>query len=371
MTTASQRWTSLLRRADRRLAHRSTRAASAWGGARPFACAMTGGSATCTGSVLAFTEYLHEQGIGVVWAYQQDRGQVPRWATAVRAGSARHRYLAARAQWWVTDGLPMRIVDPDTKGGALERGPDTRLLVFVEPTVDRVGADLVDWPLLSPGQRRPHQLPGEARADLVAVPSRDVGDRAARALGITCPSVVAVPRAERLPSRDQARARLGIEPRIGVIGFLRLREAHFPVAEVAVELPGHVLLTLAADSVDAANVEVATGPADLVAACDLLVTDTSPWAPIAARAGRPVVIFAPDLRDLLSRGPGLYVRWPRDLPGPLAGSATDVVRAVLESESSGWSVAAGSAVGHERFAALIDEPAESCARVLQAMRGDR
>ncbi len=331
---------------------------------------MTGGSTTCAGSVLAFTEYLHEQGIGVVWVYQADRGQVPSWATAVRAGSARHRYLAARARWWATDGVPMRIVDPDTKGGPLERGPDSRVLVFVEPTVDRVGADLVDWPLLSPRQHRPHQLPGEAGADLVVVPSQEVGERAARAVGITCPSMVAAPLVERLPSRDQARARLGIESSIGVIGFLRLRDMPFPIAEVAAELPGHVLLTVEVDAVHAANVQVAAGPADVVAACDLLVTDTSPWAPIAARVGRPVVIFAPDLRDLLSRGPGLYARWPRDLPGPHAASAADVVRTVREAESAGWSVPADRVVGHERFAALVDESVGSCARVLQAMRGD-
>ncbi len=54
----------------------------------------------------------------------------------------------------MTDGLPMRVSGPDTVGRPLERGRDTRVLALVEPSLEKVGSDIVDWPLLTPrGQR--------------------------------------------------------------------------------------------------------------------------------------------------------------------------------------------------------------------------
>jgi hypothetical protein len=368
---ATSGWTSRVRRLDRRLAHRAAGAASRRGSDDDLVVAMTGGASSCEGSVLAFSEYLHVRGRRVVWVYDVDPTSVPAWATAVRAGSARHRYLAARSRWWVTDGLPLYVSDPDTKGGPLERGASTQLLVLVEPTVDRVGADLVDWPLLSPRQQRLLQRRGESGADLVAVPSADVGARAARALGLSAPQVVASPLVERLPDRARVRARLGIPADAPVVGFLGVRPLGIPITDVVAELPGMRAVADADTAVRGGGAGVVADAGDVVAASDVIVTDTSPWAVVAARVDRPIVVFAPDLRDLLSRGPGLYPHWPQELPGPHASSGDTVAAAVQALHSGGWRVPSAYEVGHRRFADLVTADVEgSCRRLVEAMWGN-
>lgn len=320
---------------------------------------MTEGSGSCSGSTLAFTEYVREQGIGVVWAYREDRAQVPSWATAVRAGTARHRWLAARSRWWVTDGLPMRVSGPDTVGRPLERGRDTRVLALVDPTIERVGSDVVDWPLMTPRQQRLAQVRSEALVDVVASPT----ERVARALGFAAEVLERSPVAEHLGDRAAARTRLGLAEGAEVAAIVSVRGQS---DEMVRNLAG-----LAGLSIVVAPSSLGADGDDAVAAADVLISDTSAWAAVAARRGLAVIVYAPDLRDLLSRGPGLYLPWQRDLPGPWAHDAASLHRAITTLRESHWHVPPKFAAGHAALAELAGSAVDgSCARILEALRGD-
>lgn len=316
---------------------------------------MTDGSGSCSGSTLVFAEYLSSQGIRVIWAYREDRGQVPSWATAVRAGTARHRWLAARSRWWITDALPMAVSGPDTVGRPLERGRDTRVLALVDPSVEKVGADIVDWPLLTPRQQRRAQARGETSVDLVVSPTQ----RLARALGFTADVVELSPSAERLVDRPTARSKLGLDDDAVVVTILSARGWSDDMARCASGLAGVSIVVAGED------------PSDAVAACDVLMTDAAAWASVAARIGRPVIVYAPDLRDLLSRGPGLYVPWQRELPGPWVQDAESFESAMESLRASGWAVPEEFATGHAALAALAGPTvADSCATILAALEGE-
>lgn len=316
---------------------------------------MTDGSGSCSGSALAFTRYLREQGIGVVWAYREDRDQVPSWAKAVRAGTARHRWLAARSRWWVTDGIPMRVSGPDTVGRPLERGSGTRVLALVDPSVEKVGADVVDWPLMSPRQQRLAQVRGETSVDAVASPSH----RVARALGFTADVIEVSPVAECLGDAGAARARLGLAEDTDVATIVSVRGQS---DEIARSLAGMAGLSIVVAGDD---------PQDAVAAADVIITDTSAWAAVAARRGRAVIVHAPDLRDLLSRGPGLYLPWQRDLPGPWVKDAASLQAAVAALRDAGWTVPAEFAAGHAALAEVAGPLLDgACAQLMDALRSD-
>ncbi len=319
---------------------------------------MTDGSGDCTGSTVAFAEFLRESGIRVVWAYREDPTQVPAGFRGVRAGTARHRWIAARSQWWLTDGLPMRVSGPDTVGRPLERGNGTVVVAFTEPSVERVGSDLVDWPLFTPRRQRLIQIRGEADVDLVVIPGEGVGERQARALGFTAPVTVACPVADRIPDQAAARAALGLAREGPVVGVVSARGQEALILGWLAGLEG----------VAVASAGEGGRPAEVVGACDVLVTDTSGWGTVAAGLGHPVVVCAPDLRDLLSRGPGLYLPWQRDLPGPWAGDPAALHGAIEQLRDAGWMVPAQYRVGHAALAALAGSRSSgACAELLSTL----
>ena len=318
---------------------------------------MVDGSGACHGSVLAFTEFLHEQGIPVVWAYRDDPSIVPRWATAVRAGTARHRFLAARSRWWITDGVPMRVSGPDTVGRPLERGRDTMALVLLEPSIEKVGSDVVDWPLMTPRQQRLAQIRSEVETDLVAAPSRVWGDVQAVALGITAPLITVSVLPDRIPERAVALARLGLPVDSTVVAVLSDRGKEDVMLSAVATMDGVVALAPSA-GVD---------PKDLIGACSAVVTDTSAWAAVAARVGRPVVLFADDLRDLLSRGPGLYLPWQLELPGEFAPDAVGVRKAIAALRDAHWEVPEFHRAAHGALAACAGEQDDPGSTALLAL----
>lgn len=355
---ASGPWQTWWRRWDCRLARRAARWARRLGAPKRRVCAITEGSGDSSGGVLALTAILHEQGIPVVWAYRDDPAMVPTWATGVRAGTARHRWLAARSRWWLTDGLPMKVSGPDTVGRPLERGRDTVVVAVVDPSIDKVGSDIVDWPLLTPRQQRVLTLRGETDIDLVAVPSPVTGLRQARALGFTAEAVVASPLAERVPTRQAARVRLGLGDAQAVVGVLLARAAP---SWGEGELQGWDDVCVVFGGAEAPE-------ADVIGACDVLVTDTCGWASVAARCDRPVIVMADDLRDLLSRGPGLYLPWHRELPGPFVSSASELREVISVLRASGWGVPPEYEIGHAALAALAGaEAAGGGTTLAQAM----
>ncbi len=306
---------------------------------------MVDGAGACRGSVLAFTEFLHEKGIPVVWAYRDDPSSVPRWATAVRAGTARHRFLAARSRWWITDGLPMRVSGPDTVGRPLERGRDTTALALLEPSIEKVGSDVVDWPLMTPRQQRLAQIRSEVEIDLVGAPSRVRGDHQAAALGVTATPVTVSILPDRVPARPVALRRLGLADDTIVVAVLTDRGNEEAILSSVASMDGVVALA------PSARVD----PKDLIGACTAVVTDTSSWAAVAARLGRPIVLVADDLRDLLSRGPGLYLPWQVELPGPFASDAAGIREAIAELRDAHWQVGDAHRAAHAALAACAGE----------------
>lgn len=306
---------------------------------------MVDGSGACHGSVLAFTEFLHERGIPVVWAYRDDPSTVPRWATAVRAGTARHRFLAARSRWWITDGLPMRVSGPDTVGRPLERGRDTTALALLEPSIEKVGSDVVDWPLMTPRQQRLAQIRSEVEIDLVGAPSRVRGDHQAAALGVTATPVTVSILPDRVPARPVALRRLGLADDTIVVAVLTDRGNEEAILSSVASMDGIVALA------PSARVD----PKDLIGACSAVVTDTSSWAAVAARLDRPIVLVADDLRDLLSRGPGLYLPWQVELPGPFASDAAGIREAIAGLRDAHWQVGGAHRAAHTALAACAGE----------------
>jgi len=309
---------------------------------------MTNASGDCTGSVLVITENLHRGGVPVVWAYRSDPSIVPSWATAVRAGTARHRWLAARSRWWLTDGLPMRVSGPDTVGRPLERGRDTTIVAVVEPTVEKVGSDVVDWPLLTPRQQRALVLRGEVDVDHVLAPSLDWGKHQAQALGYTASVTTVSPLTQLVPDPTSARHHLGIETDVDVVGVFMSGERSDAVLE-ALEGVNDVSSVAASSELDRMRV---------IGCCSVVVTDTSGWAAVAARIGRPVIVYAPDLRDLLSRGPGLYLPWQRELPGPWIDEPGGLREAICALRGGGWRVDPTNLAGHVALARLADDGSE-------------
>lgn len=306
---------------------------------------MTGGSGDCAGSVLVATEELHRRGVPVVWAYRSDPSTVPAWATRVRAGTARHRWLAARSRWWLTDGLPMRVSGPDTVGRPLERGRDTVVVALVEPTVERVGRDIVDWPLLTPRQQHALMIRGDVDVDHVLAPSLVHGERQARVLGYSAPVTTASVLTQTIPDAESSRLHLGVGADVDVVGVFSSRGAADAVV-TALEGMDSVAAIAAANDADRLRV---------VGCSSIVVTDTSGWAAVAARAGIPVIVCASDLRDLLSRGPGLYLPWQSELPGPCVAVGQELRAAIDESRGAAWRTPRAFASGHASLAALADD----------------
>jgi hypothetical protein len=256
----------------------------------------------------------------------------------------------------------MKVSGPDTVGRPLERGRDTIAVAVVDPSIDKVGSDIVDWPLLTPRQQRQLVMRGESDVDLVAAPSQETGQRQARALGFTAETVVASPLAERVPTRHAARARLGLSDDRAVVGILLARSAPAAWGE---EFTGWA-------DVSVVHCGEGTSEAQVIGACDVLVTDTAGWASVAARCDRPVIVMADDLRDLLSRGPGLYLPWHQQLPGPFVSSAADLREAVGAMKGSGWQVPPEYEIGHEALARLAGvDQAGGCATLAQAIGVER
>ena len=255
----------------------------------------------------------------------------------------------------MTDGLPMRVSGPDTVGRPLERGRDTRVLALVEPSVEKVGSDIVDWPLLTPRGQRQLLVRGETDVDVVAAPSSDVGRRSAQALGFSCRTEVASPLAEMVPARATVRTGLGIAGDEMVVGVITTREDSIRISEALKDAPVRVL-------------DDSTLPArDVIGACDVLVTDTSEWAAVAARLGRPIAIFTSDIRDLLSRGPGLYLPWQEEMPGPCVSGAAELLAALTRVTEAAafepW------AQGHAALARLAGDPDDdACQRLLRVLQ---
>ena len=304
-------------RLDRWVSHRADRFAERldWLAASPRVMLMAEGGASCGLSLLALSRLLRRSHPNVrqVWAVH-DGVQAPPWATTVRVGSGRHRWLAARSRWWLTDGITMRVTDPETSGIALALGPHTVVVGVVDPSLERVGSDVVDWPLLPPSRRRLRN-----QVDVVLAPSGLAVERTAPAWGFDAPAILAPALAEYVADRSEARRRLQFAPGELVVAWHlseSRRHTAFPEADLAGLLPEWRVVSIAGSD----------DPATLVAAADVVVADTGWPLVCAAAAGHAVVVYAPDPRDGRSRGPGLVTDWPDGLP--LAGDVAGLAEAV-------------------------------------------
>lgn len=343
---------------------------------RRIAIFMSDGSATCDGAPLAMSAFLArtEPGIRQIWVYQRRPGRVPSFATAVRAGGLKHRWLAARARWWVTDGRPMVVAGSGVSGATIARGRKTRTLVTMGPTIQRVGKDVVDWPLLTASKQRALRGSG---ADVVAASSPFVRDVVVPALDIGGSTMLAAPLAEAVVDRVDARARLGLPADRPVVLWAMVGESQPTLDEFVRMVDGTMQVLVHAPNgrvpsalrAWARDVSRSGDTANVIASCDVVVTDASPLAMVAAAAGRPVVIYAPDIRDLASRGLGLYVEWPLQAPGPIAATARDVVDAVAETLAAHTFILETYRATHSDFAAQgVVDAAGSCERAWLALQ---
>jgi hypothetical protein len=310
---------TLAHRLDRRWAHEAPGLAQRLDRlpARPRVTFLAEGGSGRGLSVWAASLLLHRDRPDVhqVWACHAGV-DAPTWATRVEVGSGRHRWLAARSVLWLTDGWPMRVMDPEASGIPLARGPRTVVAAVVDPSLERVGANVVDWPLLPRSARR---LPQQV--DRVLVPSSVAAAQAERGWGFEAPCTVAPFLADAVADRAGARQRLGLAADVTVVAWHlsdSRRHDSLPVAELTAALPGVSVQSIAA----------APDPVSLVAAADVVIGDTGWPVPSAAAAGHGVVIYAPDVRDGRSRGPGLVTDWPAGLP--VAAGAAELAALVDE-----------------------------------------
>jgi CDP-glycerol glycerophosphotransferase len=71
---------------------------------------------------------------------------------------------------------------------------------------------------------------------------------------------------------------------------------------------------------------------ELLLAADVLVTDYSSWLFDFAAAGRPVILFAPDLENYRDDMRGLHIDLERDGPGPVVRTTDEVVEALASTD---------------------------------------
>ena len=361
------RWRSLhgRRRSFRMIVGRGAaqalRALGSWLPTTDLVCFAAQGGAAWTGAPRLLSEALlrdHPE-IRQVWALPAGAQDVPPYAAAVQPGSWRHRLAAARAAWIVDDGQALHTGGGSAAPGALRGGRSTRTAVVIEPSLQRRGRQRRDWPLLGRRERA-----AQVRADLLVVPSGTDAQDLADALGFEGAVSVAPP-LPTLPG-EAARTRMDLPDAVPVVLWASVDGRSLPVEEVARTIGRHWRLLVHAPGVRVPAVQMAwvrdvTDEGDiaaLVASADVVVTDAAPLGVWAAAAGRPVVLYAHDVRDLESRGTGLVIALD-DPPGPVVDSAAAVVGVLDDIAADGMRVPASYGTAHARLADLARGDATS------------
>jgi hypothetical protein len=260
------------------------------------------------------------------WVEHRGSPAAPAWVTSIAASSARHRRITRAVHRHLTDQperdaevylpnvpsvLNVGSADPDQRDPKIAR--KRRTLVHSWRQV--VGPDstgFTQWcaDMGFDGETRPLAVLTEA------VRITDPG-RVREVLDIHGPVVAYFAAGELAPDwTDLARALDG-DAVLLVHNGLRRSES----------VPGELRAWVR----DARSIAVA----DVLAICDVFVTDAAPETSVAADRDLPIVVYTPSLVDLQTRGPGLAFDVRRLGPVTENGAgAADLVRAALRDGPS-------------------------------------
>lgn len=287
------------------------------------------------------------------WCVATESERFPRWAQRLRRDTIRHRWVVARARWWVDDSGMMQ---------AIRKHPRNRSLnTWRGMPIASVGTARHDWPLLARSQRRPL---GVGRWDLLLSPSAQFTESVPRQIGFRgdlIPSTTPFGDAVVRSSQDRAlRDRLALPAdRPVILCAMSNRDLPFDLSAVTAAVGQRAYLLLASDDglrvsipgpsrFSARDVTNADGRADHLAAADLMVTDCSIWTLDFARLQRPFVFWKPGF-DRVRRESGAAIDLPEVGPGPMVETTATLIAALVNVLDEGMPAVPGY---RERSAAL-------------------
>jgi CDP-glycerol glycerophosphotransferase len=284
-----------------------------------------------------------------LWVVSDDAWAVPDTARVLRDGSAAHYEACATARYVFAEGAWREWFAARPDQVCVQTG-------FATP-LKRMGSDLADRPRLTRDVRRwQHQDPMNTRLAVSGgpfattilsrvLPLADGGEL----LETGAPAHDLVMTGDR----EAIRARLEIPPDRIVVLYaptyrdnLRAKNGYWlgpmPDLDALREAlsSDHVLLVRKHWSVvdpvpfDPTGFvrDVSRYPdvSDLLVAADVVVSDYSSLLVQQAAAGRPTVMFAPDLNQYRDTIRGLYVEDPVPLPGPVVAATADLIATVRD-----------------------------------------
>jgi CDP-glycerol glycerophosphotransferase len=304
------------------------------------------------------------------WSLAVEEERFPPWAARLRRDTVRHRWMVARARWWVDDSGMMQAIRKHPRNRSLQ--------TWRGMPIASVGNARHDWPLLSRSQRR---SAAAGRWDLLLSPSAHFTESVPRQVGFRgdlIPSTTPFGDAVERSAQDPAlRGRLALPADRPVILFaMSHRDLPFDLSAVTAAVGRRAYLLLASDDGQRVSIPGASrfsardvtnidGRADHLAAADLMVTDFSIWTLDFARLQRPFVYWKPGF-DRMRRESGAAIDLGECGPGPMVATTATLIAALEDfldrgmlagpgspERSTALAAAAGAADGHGADRALV------------------
>jgi CDP-glycerol glycerophosphotransferase len=341
------------------------------------------------GNLRALHEELLRREVPVehLWVVTDDAWAAPDTARVVRADSAEHYDACARSRYLIADGAWPEWFTRREDQVALQTG-------FCAP-VKRVGVDLADRPRLTRDTQRWARQ--DATKNLHALSAGPFATAIlSRVLSLASGGEVletGAPAHDLMLSidRDAVRARLGLAPGqvvvlyaptyrdnlrapgggywMGPMPDLDLMRADLGEDHVvAVHKHWQVVDPVPFDHTGFVR-DVSRYPdlADLLVAADVVVSDYSSLLVQQAAAGRPTVMFAPDLDRFRDDIRGLYVDGAVALPGPVVTTTEELIASIRDRSGLDSTYRAAVASFAAVFCPLAD--GKSAARAVDRLLG--
>jgi CDP-glycerol glycerophosphotransferase len=311
-----------------------------------------------------------------LWTVKDTQIELPDTVRPVRQWGAEWYEAMARSRYVVTNAhLPEwfrrrngQIVVQTWHGTPLKRiGFDIEDVQFANPRyLEKVAKETPSWSYLvspnafsTPIMRRAFRYQGEIietgypRNDMLASPDRDLlAERVRERLGLP-PGKRAVLYAPTWrddsfygPGKYRLDLRLDLDRAESVLGddYVLLIRRHPNVVDTIPATAGGFVR------------DVSSYPdvAELFLVADVLLTDYSSLMFDYANTGRPMLFFTYDLEHYRDQLRGFYFDFERQAPGPLLGSADEVIEALLSIDQVAHDYSGPYARFAERFCALDD-----------------